>query len=107
VSLGHGASLYVLYPLIPWIGVMGAGYALGPVMQLEPKARQRRLFTLGAAVTLGFIVLRSSNLYGDPAPWTSQETWLSTLLPQLREISTIAALSDDDAGADADAARLF
>jgi uncharacterized membrane protein len=31
-------------------------------------------------VTLGFIVLRSSNLYGDPAPWTPQEAVLSTLL---------------------------
>ena len=35
---------------------------------------------LGAAVTLGFIVLRTTNLYGDPAPWTAQETWLSTVL---------------------------
>ena len=35
VPLRHGANLYVLYPLIPWIGVMAAGYLLGPVMQLE------------------------------------------------------------------------
>ena len=80
VPLGHGVNLYVLYPLIPWIGVMAAGYLLGPAMQLEGQARQRLLFTLGAAVTLGFIVLRSSNLYGDPAPWTAQETLLSTVL---------------------------
>ena len=80
VPLGDGTSLYVLYPLIPWIGVMAAGYLLGPVMQLERASRQRFLFRLGAAVTLGFIVLRATNLYGDPAPWTVQETWLSTLL---------------------------
>ena len=80
VPLRHGANLYVLYPLIPWIGVMAAGYLLGPVMQLEADARQRLLFRLGAAITLGFIVLRATNLYGDPAPWTVQETWLSTLL---------------------------
>ena len=80
VPLGDGANLYVLYPLIPWIGVMAAGYLLGPVMQLEGEARQRLLFRLGAAITLGFIVLRATNLYGDPAPWTVQETWLSTLL---------------------------
>ena len=47
VPLGDGANLYVLYPLIPWIGVMAAGYLLGPVMQLEGKARQRLLFRLG------------------------------------------------------------
>ena len=80
VPLGDGASLYVLYPLIPWIGVMAAGYLLGPVMHLERASRQRLLFRLGAAVTLSFIVLRATNFYGDPAPWTVQETWLSTLL---------------------------
>jgi uncharacterized membrane protein len=80
VPLGDGANLYVLYPLVPWIGVMAAGYLLGPVMQLEGKARQRVLFRLGAAVTLGFIVLRATNLYGDPAPWVAEETSVSTVL---------------------------
>src|SRR6478672_3496513 len=59
---------------------MAAGYLFGPVMQLEERARQHLLFGLGAAVTLGFIVLRATNLYGDPAPWTVQETFLSTVL---------------------------
>ena len=80
VQLGDWASIYVLYPLIPWIGVMAAGYALGPVMQREPDARQRLLLKLGAAVTLGFVLLRATNLYGDPAPWTAQSTWLATVL---------------------------
>jgi uncharacterized membrane protein len=80
IPLGSGANLYVLYPLIPWIGVMAAGYALGPVMQREPETRQRVLFMLGALITLGFILLRASNLYGDPVPWTPQETWLASLL---------------------------
>ena len=80
VPLGHEVNLYVLYPLIPWIGVMAAGYLLGPAMQLEERTRQRVLFGLGAAVTLGFIVLRATNLYGDPAPWTPQQTLLSTVL---------------------------
>jgi uncharacterized membrane protein len=80
IYLGDGALLYVLYPLIPWIGVMAAGYLLGPAMQLEARPRQWVLFQLGAAITLGFIVLRATNLYGDPAPWLVQETWLGTLL---------------------------
>jgi uncharacterized membrane protein len=81
VHLGDRASVFVLYPLIPWIGVMTAGYVLGPVMRLEPEARQRLLFRLGAALTLGFVLLRASNLYGDPAPWTSVEgSLLSTAL---------------------------
>ena len=80
VPLGERANLYVIYPLIPWAGVMTAGYGLGPVMQRAPEARQRLLFMLGAAITLGFVLLRATNLYGDPAPWLPQETWLSTLL---------------------------
>jgi uncharacterized membrane protein len=80
IDLGSGAQLYVLYPLIPWIGVMAAGYGLGPVMQLEAQTRQRLLFQLGAAITLGFFVLRATNLYGDPAPWMAQDTWMATVL---------------------------
>jgi uncharacterized membrane protein len=83
VHLGDQISVYVLYPLVPWIGVMAAGYALGPIMRGEPNARQRLLFGLGAAVTLGFVLLRASNLYGDPVPWTGQTTWLATVLSYL------------------------
>src|SRR5262245_20857959 len=80
VPLRDGVNLYVLYPLIPWIGVMAAGYLFGRLMQLEERARQRLLFGLGVAVTLGFIVLRATNLYGDPDPWTVHRSWLSTVL---------------------------
>ncbi|MGV1013558.1 MAG: DUF1624 domain-containing protein [Methyloceanibacter sp.] len=75
-----GVAFYVLYPLIPWIGVMAAGYLLGPVMQRPPRERQRILLGLGAAITIGFVLLRATNLYGDPAPWSVQETALATVL---------------------------
>jgi uncharacterized membrane protein len=80
VRLGNGASIFVLYPLVPWIGVMAAGYALGPVMELDAASRHRWLLGLGAAITAGFVLLRATNLYGDPAPWTMQETWSATAL---------------------------
>jgi len=80
VQLGDGATVFVLYPIVPWIGVMAAGYALGPVMELDPEARRRWLLRLGAAITAGFVLLRAANLYGDPSPWTMQETWFATVL---------------------------
>jgi uncharacterized membrane protein len=80
LRLGDGVSLYVLYPLIPWIGVMAGGYALGPAMRRSPESRQRLLFALGGAITLGFVLLRASNLYGDPAPWAVQQSGLATVL---------------------------
>jgi uncharacterized membrane protein len=72
--------LYVLYPLIPWAGVMAVGYALGPVFKLDSPSRQRLLIWTGTAVIAGFIVLRASNLYGDPAAWSTHDGWVATVL---------------------------
>jgi uncharacterized membrane protein len=79
-DIAPGVKFIVLYPLVPWIGVMAAGYALGPVLAQERAARVPQLFMLGAAVTLGFVVLRATNLYGDPAPWAIQDTLPATVL---------------------------
>jgi uncharacterized membrane protein len=51
---------------------MAAGYAFGPLLVGEPAARDRRLAAIGLGVTLGFVVLRATNGYGDPTPWTSR-----------------------------------
>lgn len=75
-----GAGVYPLYSLLPWVGVMALGYALGPIMQLEPSHRRRWLFGLGAGISVGFVLLRATNLYGDPAAWTSHDSVLSTVL---------------------------
>jgi uncharacterized membrane protein len=80
VPLGDSVTLYILYPLVPWIGVMASGYLLGPLMQLDQGKRQRILLGLGAAITVGFLVLRATNVYGDPTPWVPQDTWFSTIL---------------------------
>lgn len=73
-------TVVVVYPLVPWVAVMAAGYTLGPLFQASAAERRRRLLALGGAVTLGFVVLRAINLYGDPAPWAFQGDWLATLL---------------------------
>jgi uncharacterized membrane protein len=64
----------ILYTLIPWGGVMAAGYALGQVLTLAPARRRRLLLLLGGAMTLAFILLRSANLYGDPGAFRPQAT---------------------------------
>jgi uncharacterized membrane protein len=73
-------AVFALYALIPWTGVMAAGYALGPVMLLAPERRRRWLVGLGAAVTLVFVLLRATNLYGDPAPWMAHDGLAATVL---------------------------
>jgi uncharacterized membrane protein len=64
-----GPQLAVLYSIIPWIGVMAAGYAFGRVMRFEPARRRRICFALGVGAVAAFLVLRGFNLYGDPRPW--------------------------------------
>jgi uncharacterized membrane protein len=63
--------LMVLYSIIPWIGVMAAGYAFGNVLTLEPGRRHRICYAVGVGALVLFLVLRSTNFYGDPVPWTA------------------------------------
>lgn len=79
----EGVTVFALYPLIPWVGVMALGYAVGPVMLREPSARRAWLLIAGIVVTLGFVILRATNLYGDPAPWKYEGEWLAGLLSML------------------------
>ena len=67
-----GPTVLVLYALIPWIGVMAAGYAFGAVYTLEWPQRRKLLVQLGAACVLAFVALRYINIYGDPAKWSFQ-----------------------------------
>jgi len=64
-----GGRLFVLYSIIPWIGVMAAGYALGAVMTLDAPRRRRICLRIGIAATLLFVVLRAYDGYGDPRKW--------------------------------------
>jgi uncharacterized membrane protein len=67
IQLGeNGPPLMVLYSIVPWIGVMAAGYAFGAIMQLEPERRRRIVLQLGIAATALFVVMRFLNVYGDP-----------------------------------------
>jgi uncharacterized membrane protein len=73
-------TIFPLYSLIPWIGVMAAGFALGPVMLIEPARRRRWLSGLAAVVILGFVLLRATNLYGDPSPWALHDSLSASVL---------------------------
>jgi uncharacterized membrane protein len=72
-TLFDGIDFSTGYCLIPWIGVMAAGYGFGAFWLLPPETRRNHLLGLGATLTMAFILLRSSNLYGDPLPWVEYE----------------------------------
>lgn len=64
-------AFFIVYPVLPWIGVMALGYGLGPVLLEEPARRRRTLTLLGLSMIAVFLVLRGINLYGDPRAWTT------------------------------------
>lgn len=70
VQIGSsGPPLLILYVLIPWVGLMLAGYAFGPII-LKPLETRRRIYLrLGVALTTLFVALRWIGIYGDPRPW--------------------------------------
>jgi uncharacterized membrane protein len=80
IHAGSSVVLYVAYPLVPWIGVMACGYALGPTLLSEPDVRKRRLRALGGLVTLLFFAVRAVNVYGDPRPWMTERSVVFTAL---------------------------
>ena len=84
----------VLYPLIPWPGVMMLGYCLGSfyVKEYDAYKRQKFLMAAGIMVTLFFIALRFSNIYGDPSSWTSQRNFVTTILSFLNVTKYPASL---------------
>lgn len=66
--------LFVVYPLIPWIGVMMLGYALAMLYEGPADRRRRILLAAGVAATILFVMLRYVNGYGNPRPWEPQRS---------------------------------
>jgi uncharacterized membrane protein len=65
-------GIVIMYPLMPWVGLIAAGYALGPVFLWERERRTRFLLASAGALLLTFVALRAFNVYGDPDPWSAQ-----------------------------------
>lgn len=79
ITVAPALQVKMVYPLIPWVGVMALGFAFGNIMVSE-EARRRRIFLLlGASLIAAFIILRALNIYGDPSRWSYQRNALFTI----------------------------
>lgn len=70
--------LVIGYPIVPWLGIMLAGFGFGQF--LEQPNRRKRLWQLSAGMITLFIVLRFLNIYGDPVKWSVQKEAIFTFL---------------------------
>ena len=50
-------GISVLYVIVPWIGVMAAGYGFGPIAALEAAAKQRWCLRIGLGATALFLAV--------------------------------------------------
>lgn len=78
-------TIYVMYPVIPWIGILTIGYYLGFIFSshYDPEKRIRTLVIMGFIFTSVFYFLRVFNIYGDPADWVAQKNISFSLLSLL------------------------
>jgi uncharacterized membrane protein len=75
-----GFGMYTAYPLIPWLGIMLAGFACGELFLIPAEKRIRLFLRTGIAALALFILIRFVNIYGDPSKWTEQKSVLFTIL---------------------------
>jgi uncharacterized membrane protein len=80
INYSNGNTIMVIYPLIPWIGVIGLGYCTGRLFTLPDRLRDKYLYITGISAMVLFVLIRSINHYGDPEPWHLQVAWWRTLL---------------------------
>ena len=80
LALPLGLEVKLAYPVIPWIGVMALGYVFGNIVTQEEKKRKKYFFWLGLGLVAAFLIVRGINIYGDPARWVSQGSFLFTVL---------------------------
>jgi hypothetical protein len=60
------AFMTILYVIVPWIGVMMAGYGFGMILHKDEATRRKLLFRIGLGATLLFIVAGSAFILLNP-----------------------------------------
>jgi uncharacterized membrane protein len=58
----NGPNVTVLYTIVPWIGVMCAGYAFGSIMTLPDDERRRWCIRIGLTATVLFLLIAGAQV---------------------------------------------
>jgi uncharacterized membrane protein len=79
-KVGGPFHFLLLYPLLPWTGVMLLGFGASALFEREAAARNRALLLWGLAITALFLVLRAIDGYGEPNHWQAHERGAATFV---------------------------
>jgi uncharacterized membrane protein len=69
-------AFLISYPIIPWLGIMLAGFGCGELMNLPSDNRKKLFLQIGFGALALFTLLRTFNIYGDIAHWSFQKNGL-------------------------------
>jgi len=71
VAVYDGHRFLLGYPLLPWVGVMFVGVALGSLYNpsFDSQLRKKVLFRAGITLSVFFFIIRFNNGYGNANPW--------------------------------------
>jgi uncharacterized membrane protein len=81
-QMAHVVGPYMvvfLYPLLPWTGVLLLGFGASVLFEGAPAQRNVRLVRWGLGLSVAFVLLRASGVYGDPNPWGVQAGAVATI----------------------------
>jgi uncharacterized membrane protein len=80
MQLTPGTAFFTAYPLVPWLGILLAGFGAGEIFEIKPERQKRIFLRSGISALVIFSILRLLNFYGDPARWAEQATSFFTFL---------------------------
>jgi uncharacterized membrane protein len=78
-----GPVVLVQYPILPWIGLVTAGYVMSAIYAWSADRRRRTLLLSALAMLAAFVVLRTFNIYGNPTDWAPQPTFVQSAMAYL------------------------
>jgi uncharacterized membrane protein len=79
-QVGSHFMLLINYPILPWFGIMLAGFACGVIFTKEKEERIKLILQISGLLFVLFVVIRTLNVWGDPSSWGVQKNWLFTFM---------------------------
>jgi uncharacterized membrane protein len=79
IPAGKNFAIQIFYPFLPWTGIMTVGYCFGKLYKQSTINRNKKILFTGVGLTVLFMILRWSNIYGDPLLWSPQKDLLYSI----------------------------